>query len=106
MDARPLVDRLHAWVTTVDHKRLGVMYVAYALVFRHDARAVPVAAAVTTTAATVWDGWARAYPGALGGAVIAVALVWLAAYAWIRALSPRQEGQRMTVSPGGATVVA
>src|SRR5438445_644135 len=69
-------------------------------------RTVPVAAAVTTTAATVWDGWARAYPGALGGAVIAVALVWLAAYAWIRALSPRQEGQRMTVSPGGATVVA
>src|SRR5215813_3050296 len=29
----PLVTRLHAWVTTVDHKRLGVMYVAYALVF-------------------------------------------------------------------------
>ncbi len=30
---RPLVERLHAWVTTVDHKRLGVMYIAYALVF-------------------------------------------------------------------------
>jgi cytochrome c oxidase subunit 1 len=29
----PLVDRLHVWVTTVDHKRLGVMYVAYALLF-------------------------------------------------------------------------
>src|SRR5262245_13677294 len=29
----PLVTRLHAWVTTVDHKRLGIMYVAYALVF-------------------------------------------------------------------------
>jgi cytochrome c oxidase subunit 1 len=29
----PFVDRLHGWVTTVDHKRLGIMYVAYALVF-------------------------------------------------------------------------
>src|SRR5262249_49411667 len=29
----PLVTRLHAWVTTVDHKRLGIMYVVYALVF-------------------------------------------------------------------------
>ena len=31
--SRPLVDRLHDWVTTVDHKRLGVMYILYALVF-------------------------------------------------------------------------
>ena len=30
---RPLVDRLHEWVTTVDHKRLGIMYVLYALCF-------------------------------------------------------------------------
>ena len=30
---RPLVDRLHEWVTTVDHKRLGIMYILYALVF-------------------------------------------------------------------------
>jgi cytochrome c oxidase subunit 1 len=29
----PLVDRLHGWVTTVDHKRLGLMYIGYALVF-------------------------------------------------------------------------
>jgi cytochrome c oxidase subunit 1 len=29
----PLVDRLHGWVSTVDHKRLGIMYVAYALLF-------------------------------------------------------------------------
>jgi cytochrome c oxidase subunit 1 len=29
----PLVSRLHAWVTTVDHKRLGIMYILYALVF-------------------------------------------------------------------------
>ena len=31
--ARPLTLRLHDWVTTVDHKRLGILYVAYALVF-------------------------------------------------------------------------
>jgi len=33
VNTRPLVDRLHGWVTTVDHKRLGIMYVAYALLF-------------------------------------------------------------------------
>jgi cytochrome c oxidase subunit 1 len=30
---RPLTLRLHEWVTTVDHKRLGILYVVYALVF-------------------------------------------------------------------------
>jgi cytochrome c oxidase subunit 1 len=29
----PLVARLHEWVTTVDHKRLGILYIVYALVF-------------------------------------------------------------------------
>jgi cytochrome c oxidase subunit 1 len=29
----PLVSRLHEWVTTVDHKRLGILYILYALVF-------------------------------------------------------------------------
>src|SRR2546421_7790145 len=31
--AHPLVDKLHEWVTTVDHKRLGILYIIYALVF-------------------------------------------------------------------------
>src|SRR2546421_3131105 len=31
--AYPLVDKLHGWVTTVDHKRLGILYIIYALVF-------------------------------------------------------------------------
>src|SRR2546421_2067853 len=31
--AYPLVDKLHEWVATVDHKRLGVLYIIYALVF-------------------------------------------------------------------------
>src|SRR6476660_3915239 len=31
--SRPLAERLHEWVTTVDHKRLGVLYIVYALVF-------------------------------------------------------------------------
>src|SRR5258708_20127104 len=30
---RPLVERLHQWVTTVDHKRLGILYILYALLF-------------------------------------------------------------------------
>ncbi len=31
--SRPLTLRLHEWVTTVDHKRLGILYILYALVF-------------------------------------------------------------------------
>jgi cytochrome c oxidase subunit I len=31
--ARPLPLRLHEWVTTVDHKHLGILYILYALVF-------------------------------------------------------------------------
>ena len=30
---QPLFDRVHGWITTVDHKRLGILYIAYALVF-------------------------------------------------------------------------
>ncbi len=30
---RPLVEKLHEWVTTVDHKRLGILYVVYGLGF-------------------------------------------------------------------------
>jgi len=31
--SRPWVETLHEWVTTVDHKRLGILYILYALVF-------------------------------------------------------------------------
>src|SRR6202166_2281324 len=31
--SRPFVDTLHEWVTTVDHKRLGILYIVYALLF-------------------------------------------------------------------------
>src|ERR1700733_5334323 len=30
---RPWVDELHQWVTTVDHKRLGILYILSALLF-------------------------------------------------------------------------
>jgi cytochrome c oxidase subunit I len=30
---RPWLQTLHEWVTTVDHKRLGILYILYALVF-------------------------------------------------------------------------
>src|ERR1700739_503148 len=33
VEEKPWVDLLHEWVTTVDHKRLGVLYIVYALVF-------------------------------------------------------------------------
>jgi cytochrome c oxidase subunit 1 len=31
--SRPLSDVLYSWVTTVDHKRLGILYILYALLF-------------------------------------------------------------------------
>jgi len=30
---RPLTLRLHEWMTTVDHKRLGILYIVYGLIF-------------------------------------------------------------------------
>ena len=30
---RPFVDSLHDWITTVDHKRIGLLYILYSLVF-------------------------------------------------------------------------
>ena len=32
-EPRPLVEQLHEWVITVDHKRLGILYILYAVVF-------------------------------------------------------------------------
>ena len=31
--SRPFVDQLHEWIATVDHKRLGIMYIVYSLIF-------------------------------------------------------------------------
>ena len=31
--ARPLFDRVHEWIVTVDHKRLGLMYFGYGILF-------------------------------------------------------------------------
>jgi cytochrome c oxidase subunit I len=33
MQSRPWVDELHQWLTTVDHKRLGILYILSALLF-------------------------------------------------------------------------
>ena len=38
---RPWVEMLHEWVTTVDHKRLGIMYILYALFFSSSAGSKP-----------------------------------------------------------------
>jgi cytochrome c oxidase subunit I len=32
-DSRTFTERLHEWVTTVDHKRLGILYILYSLAF-------------------------------------------------------------------------
>src|SRR6201982_853540 len=33
VEEKPWVDTLHEWVTTVDHKQLGILYILYALFF-------------------------------------------------------------------------
>src|SRR5260370_36751007 len=33
VEGRPWVEALHDWVTTVDHKRLGILYILYAMLF-------------------------------------------------------------------------
>src|ERR1700756_5018549 len=33
IDSRSWVETLHEWLTTVDHKRLGILYITYALLF-------------------------------------------------------------------------
>ena len=30
---KPWVETIHEWVTTVDHKRLGILYIVFALTF-------------------------------------------------------------------------
>ena len=32
-EARPWVEVVHEWITTVDHKRLGILYIVYSLIF-------------------------------------------------------------------------
>ena len=33
IEAKPWVDELHQWLATVDHKRLGILYIVSALIF-------------------------------------------------------------------------
>jgi hypothetical protein len=65
----------------------ALLLAAYVVVLRHHSRIVPFAAAVLTTAATLREGWARAYPGVLPGALIACVVMWLVAIAWSRGLA-------------------
>src|SRR5271167_1404828 len=30
---KPLLDRVHEWIVTVDHKKLGIMYIGYGILF-------------------------------------------------------------------------
>jgi hypothetical protein len=66
-----------------------LLLIAYLLVLRDDVSVIPIAAAVVATAGSLPEGLARPYVGALEGAVVAVAVVWLTAYAWFHALATR-----------------
>ncbi len=70
----------------------------YAGILRHDVSVVPFAVATMTAAGTLREGWLRAYPGALGGAIAAVVAIWVVAYWLFRALNaPRAMGARETL---------
>src|SRR5204863_8893180 len=47
----------------------GLLVAAYVLVLREDFGVLPFAVAVMTMTGTLREGWSRAYPGALAGAV-------------------------------------
>lgn len=64
----------------------GLLLTGYVVVLRHHSSVVPLAAAVLATAITLQEGWNRAYPGALPGALIACVLMWTMAFAWFRGL--------------------
>ena len=64
----------------------ALLLAAYVFVLRHHSRVVPFVAALLTTAATLREGWTRAYPGVLPGALIAFVLIWVVAIAWFRGL--------------------
>jgi len=78
----------------------ALMTAAYVVVLRHDASIVPIAAAVMTMAGTLYEGSARAYPGALPGAIIAVIAMGAVAYGWFRAL--RTPGGMRAAEEAGA----
>jgi hypothetical protein len=59
----------------------------YVGVLRHDVSVVPFAVATMTAAGTLREGWLRAYPGALGGAIAAAVAIWVVAYWLFRALT-------------------
>ncbi len=65
----------------------ALLLAAYVVVLRHHSSIIPFAAAVLTTAATLREGWTRAYPGVLPGALIACVVMWVVAIAWFRGLA-------------------
>jgi hypothetical protein len=62
----------------------GLLAIFYVTVLRYDVGCIPIAVAVITTVGTLREAWLRAYPGALGGGILACVLIWLVAYQCFR----------------------
>jgi hypothetical protein len=73
----------------------ALLVAAYVAVLRHDISVVPFGVATMTTVGTLREGWAQAYPGALGGAIVAVVGMWVVAYWLFRALNARRAGNTL-----------
>jgi len=82
-------ENLVLWI--VSAALVGAPLVAmYVGVLRHDVSALPFGVAVMTLTGTLREGWARPYPGALAGAIVAVVVMSAVAYWWFRALRPNR----------------
>jgi hypothetical protein len=64
----------------------GLFTLAYILVLRHDLSVIPIAIAAMTMVGAAREGWASAYPAALRGSLLSMALMWIIATWWSRAL--------------------
>ena len=83
-------ENLPAWIASAT--LIGGMFVAaYIFVLRDEVAPLPFAVAVMTMTGTLREGWSRAYPEALAGAIVAVVVMWAVAFWWFRALRQRRQ---------------
>jgi membrane protease YdiL (CAAX protease family) len=75
-----------------------VLWAAYAFVLRFDPALAPLAAAGLSIFGTLQDGIHGAYPGSFAGSLVAVVLIALVAFVWLRALSGNDEAAAPTDS--------
>lgn len=81
---------------------IGAIFTATFIgVLRHEVSLVPLAVAVMTMMGAAREGWARAYPAAFAGSVLALVLMGVVAAWWSRALQHESKSLPLGGSVGG-----